>query len=160
MTTKWGAIVRQGFVAGVLGFAVVALVFAIANVVAGRSPLYSAALLGSALFGGITDPALVTVTPAAVLAYSAVHLAVFVAFGVLGAALANLADRGWQLWFVALFFFIFMSFHLVAAVQGLAEPMRSVMSGAMVWGAGFAASLVMALYLAFRHPRMRAAQAW
>lgn len=130
------------------------------NLGAGRSPLYSAAVLGEALFYGVADPDLVSVRPGAVLAYSAMHLAVFFAFGVVAAALATLADRGWQLWFVALFFFIFVSFHLLAAVQGLAAPMRSVLSGAMVWGAGLVASFLMAGYLIRVHPRLRAAQSW
>ena len=74
------------------------------------------------MFYDVADPALVAVTPSAVLAYSAVHLGVFFAFGVLAAELATLADRGWQLWFVSLFFFILVSFHILAAVQGLAAP--------------------------------------
>jgi hypothetical protein len=160
MTTKWRGIIKQGIVAGLLGFGAGAVVFALVNLGAGRSPLYSAAALGGALFYGVTDPAQVSVTLGAVLAYSALHLAVFITFGVLAAALATLADRGWQIWFVALFFFIFFSFHLVAAVQGLATPMRSVLSGAMVWGAGLAASLLMAGYLLRVHPRMRSAQSW
>ena len=160
MTTEWRGTIKQGIVAGLLGFGAVAVVFALVNLGAGRSPLYTAAALGGALFYGVADPAVVSITPGAVLAYSALHLGVFMAFGVLAAALATLADRGWQLWFVALFFFIFISFHLVAAVQGLATPMRSVLSGTMVWGAGIAASLLMAWYLLRAHPRMRAAQPW
>jgi hypothetical protein len=151
---------RQALMAGAIGFAAVAVVFAVGNLVAGRSPFYSAALLGGALFFGVSDPARVSLAPAAILAYSALHLAVFIAFGAIAAALARLADRGWQLWFVALFFFIFVTFHLVAAVQGLAAPMRSVLPDAMVWGAGLAASVLMAAYLIRAHPRLRSAQPW
>jgi hypothetical protein len=160
MTTQWRGPLKQGIIAGLIGFATVAVVFGLVNLGAGRSPWYSAAVLGGALFYGVADPTLVSVTPAAVLAYSALHLGVFVAFGVLAAALAALADRGWQLWFVALFFFIFVSFHMLAAVQGLAAPMRSVLRGEMIWVAGIAASLLMAWYLFRTHPRMRSAQSW
>lgn len=160
MTTNWRGIITQGIVAGLLGFAAVALVFALVNLGAGRSPFYSAAVLGSTLFYGVTDPALVRVTPATVLAYNGLHLVVFLGFGILAAALAALADRGWQLWFVALFFFIFVSFHLIAAVQGLAAPMRSALSDTMVWGAGLVASVAMALYIVRGHPGMRSAQPW
>lgn len=103
--------------------------FALVNLGAGRSPWYSAVVLGGALFHGVADPAVISVTPSAVLSYSALHLGVFVAFGLLAAELATLADRGWQLWFVAVFFFIFVSFHMLAAVQALAAPMRSVLPG-------------------------------
>jgi hypothetical protein len=95
-----------------------------------------------------------------VLVYNGLHLVVFLAFGVAAAALAALADRGQQLWYVALFFFIFISFHLEAAVQIFAAPMRAVLSDAVVWGAGIAASAAMLGYLLWRHPRVRAKQGW
>jgi hypothetical protein len=160
MRTTWLRTIIQGVVAGAIGFLVVALVFAVANVSTGRSPLYTAALLGATLFHGATDPAQVAVTPANVLAYTGLHLSVFLAFGVLTSALAVLADRGWQLWFVALFFLIFMSFHLEGAVQLLAAPMRPMLSEFAIWGAGIAASAAMALYLLWVHPRIRARQSW
>jgi hypothetical protein len=160
MRTTWRRTIAQGLVAGAVGFLTVAVVFGAANVTAGRSPLYTAALLGATLFHGATDPAQVAVTPANVLAYTGLHLAVFLAFGVLTAALAALADRGRQLWFVALFFLIFVSFHLEGAVQLFAAPMRPVLSDLAIWGAGIAASAAMALYLLWVHPRIRARQSW
>lgn len=160
MQPEWRRAIGQGLVAGLIGFATVAFVFAVANAVAGRSPLYTSALLGATLFEGATDPTRVTVTAANVLAYNALHLTVFLVFGVLASALASLADRGWQLWFVALFFFLFFSFHLEAAVQAFAAPVRSALSGAAIWGAGIAASVAMAAYLLRAHPRIRARQSW
>lgn len=152
--------VAQGILAGLIGFATVVIVLAIVNLLAGQSPFYTAALLGNALFYGVEDPLLASVSSAPILAYSVLHLIVFILFGILAAALAALADRGWQLWFVALFFFILFSFHLYAAVQGIAIPMRAALSGATIWAAGAAASLMMAWYLIRAHPRIRATQSW
>lgn len=152
--------ISHGFVAGLIGFAAVAAVFAAANIVAGRSPLYTAALLGASLSRAVTDPAQLPVTAMNVLAYTGLHLAVFLALGVAASALAVMADQGWQLWFVALFFFIFITFHLIAAVQVLAAPVQSVMPAVEIWGAGLAASAAMGAYLAWVHPRLRARQAW
>jgi hypothetical protein len=45
-------------------------------------------------------------------------------------------------------------------VQGIAIPMRAELSGATIWAAGAAASLMMAWYLIRAHPRIRAAQSW
>jgi len=160
METNWGRTIGQGLIAGVLGFVVVAAVCAIADLSSGRPLFYTAALLGSALFGEVPDPATLSVSLSPVLAYSAVHLAAFLVFGTIASALATVADRGMQLWFVALFFFIFISFHLFGAVQSLAIPVRSVLPGAMIWTAGFAASIVMGAYLLRAHPRMRSAQPW
>jgi hypothetical protein len=160
MSESWRRTIVQGLVAGFIGFVTVAVVFAVANLVAGRSPFYTSALLGATLFYGATDPAQVTVTAASVLAYNGLHLIVFVAFGVLASALAALADRGWQLWFVAFFFFLFFSFHLEGAVQAFAAPVRPALSDAAIWGAGIAASAAMAAYLLWMHPQIRARQSW
>jgi hypothetical protein len=160
MKTNRQAVIKQGFFAGLIGFATVAVIFMIVSVVAGRSPLHTAAVLGAALFKGATDPALVEVELGPVAGYTMVHLGVFIAFGMLAALLAAFADRGWQLWFVALFVMIFVAFHLYAAVQSLAAPMRAVLSDAMIWGAGVAASVAMAAYLLRAHPRIRAPQPW
>ena len=145
---------------GVIGFLTVAVVFAVANMLVGRSPVYTSALLGAAFFHGLTDPTQVSVTATNVLAYTGLHLAVFLAFGVLASALAALADRGWQLWFVALFFFLFFSFHLEAGVQAFAAPVQSALSDEAIWGAGIAASVAMAAYFLWVHPRIRAPQPW
>jgi hypothetical protein len=160
MTPTWRRILGQGLVAGLIGFATIAVVLAVVNLAAGRSPFFTAAVLGAALFYGISDPALVSVTPAYVFAYNGVHLAVFLVFGLVAAALAAVADRGWQLWYLALFFFIFIAFHLIAAVEALAAPMRATLPDAVVWGAGIAASVLMATYLIRAHPRMRTRQSW
>lgn len=122
MTTKWRGLFKQGIVAGLIGFAAVAVVFALVNLGAGRSPWYSAAVLGGALFYDVADPTLVSVTPSAVVAYSALHLGVFIAFGLLAAELATLADRGWQLWFVALFFSFSSAFTCLPQCRGSRRP--------------------------------------
>jgi hypothetical protein len=147
-------------IAGLIGFATVAVVFAVVNVAAGRSPFYTAALLGNALRDGGIDPATVGVTLGSVVTYSALHLVVFIAFGALAASLATLADRGWQLWFIALFFFIFVGFHLFGAIQAFAAPVRTALSDGMIWGAGIAASFMMAAYLIRAHPALRSPQSW
>ena len=153
-------IIGQGVMAGVIGFVTIALLFALVNIVSGRSPFYTSALLGATLFHGATDPAQVAVTPQNVLAYSGLHLLVFLAFGALAAALAALADRGSHLWYVSLFFFVFVTFHLEGVVQSFAYPMREALSAAAIWGAGFAASAAMLGFLIWRHPRIRTRQAW
>lgn len=157
---KLFATAKQGLIAGLIGFATVAVLMFIVDLAAGRPPLYSAAALGSALFSAASDPTQVTITAATVLGYSVVHLVVFLAFGLIAAALASLADRGRQLWFIGLFFFIFVSFHMFGAVQALATPMRTALSEPMLWAAGVAAAAMIALYLFHAHPRIRAEQAW
>lgn len=160
MREKHLRILRQGAVAGMLGYLIVAGIFAIANVLAGQSPFRTAAELGAALFYGARDPSQVAVTPAYVFAYNGAHLVVFLAFGFAAAWLASLADRGSQLWYVALFLFLFVAFHLIGGVQALAVPMQTALSAPMIWVAGFAAAVAMAAYLVWMHPALRTAQRW
>lgn len=160
MKSKWLATLREGLVAGAIGYAATIVLFAIANVLMGRPVFHTAAVLGAALIYGVRDPMQVVVTPAYVLAYNGVHLIMFLALGIVGAALARLADRGAQLWYVGLFFFIFVSFHLIATVQVVAYPMRSLISDATIWIAGITAGLLMAGSLLKAHPAIRASQPW
>src|SRR6266699_2506500 len=55
-------ILREGFIAGLIGAAAVALWFLIVDVIAGR-PFFTPAMLGSAVFWGVHDPAEVEVAP-------------------------------------------------------------------------------------------------
>lgn len=159
MQSNWGRVAKEGLIGGTLGFAIIVVALAVLSMMAGQSPFYMAALLGAVLLEGVEGD-LGVVTARYVIAYTAVHLAVFLVFGLIAARLAALADRGWQLWFVSLFFFIFVGFHLFAAVQSFASPVQPVLPDAVVWGAGFAASLAMILYLLRAHPRMRVEQSW
>ena len=149
-------VLEQGLVAGVLGHITVALVFAVENLAAGRSLFYTPALLGGYLFYGVTDPAQLQIQAGYVLAYNGTHLLVFLAFGVIGAWLAMIADRGWQLWYLSVFFFLLVAFHIFGFVQLTAQPLRGAFSDATLWIAGTAATAVMAAYLLRVHPLMRA----
>jgi hypothetical protein len=153
-------VLSQGLLAGLIGYAVVALIFAIANLIAGRSVFYTAALLGGSLFYGIHDPAKITVTAEYVFAYNGAHLLVFLFFGLVSAWLAALSERFTQFWYVGLFFFLFVAFHIVAAMQALAIPVQQAISGWAIWTAGAAAATAMAAYLLAVHPRIRMGESW
>ena len=147
---------EQGLVAGVLGHLVVATVFAVTNLATGRPLLHTPALLGASLFYGLTDPAQLEILASYVFAYNGTHLLVFVALGIVGSWLTQIADRGWQLWYLAAFFFLFAAFHIFAAVQLLALPVRQALSDITLWTSGFAATGAMAAYFIATHPRLRA----
>lgn len=149
-------ILEQGVVAGVLGHITVAIVFAAANLAAGRSLLYTPALLGASFFYGLTDPTQLEIRAAYVFAYNGTHLIVFLALGIIGSWLAAIADRGWQLWYLAAFFFMFVAFHIFGFIQLLALPLRESFSDLMLWVSGLAAMAVMATYFIASHPTLRA----
>lgn len=149
-------VLEQGLVAGVLGHIVVAVVFALSNVVAGRPILHTPALLGASLYYGLTDPTVLEIRAAYVFAYNGTHLLLFMVLGVIGAWLTMIADRGWQLWYIATFFFLFIAFHIFGMVQLLALPVRSAFSDVTLWVAGLIATGAMAAYFIATHPRLRA----
>ena len=63
MRPKWRTILREGIIAGVIGFGATIVLFAIANVLSGRPVFHTAALPGDSLFYGIRDTMQVVVTP-------------------------------------------------------------------------------------------------
>jgi hypothetical protein len=86
------SIVVEGVFVGATGATVVALWFLVQDLGTG-TPLRTPALLGAALFHGIRDPAMVHVTAPLVAAYTVVHVATYVAFGLAVAGLFAAAER-------------------------------------------------------------------
>lgn len=153
-------LVSQGILAGCIGYASLAGLISAVDLANGRSPFHTAAVLGASLFYGITDPAQVQVIPAYVLAYNGAHLLVFIVLGIIGAALATVADRGAHLWYLALFFFALVSVHSIGAVQMMSTVIRTDLSATTIWVGGIVAGTVMGGYLVWVHPRMRRPQRW
>ena len=91
MSTTRNDVFREGLIAGVLGYAAVALVFVVLNLSQGLSAFFTPDALGRALLGnGGLDP----VSPwAGVFAFNALHLAVSIAIGLLAAFIAHWAER-------------------------------------------------------------------
>lgn len=147
-------ILREGFVAGLIGAGAVALWFLVVDVVNGR-PFFTPAMLGSALFWGVSDPAQVDIAFPAVIGYTMVHVVLFGVVGVVAASLARLVeDFPSTLFVVVVFFAIFeVGFYIVVAV--LAQPLL----GALAWSNVAIGNLIaaggMGYYLWRAHPRIR-----
>jgi len=144
----------QGLMAGLFGYATVALLVGAIDVLLGRSFFYTAALLGEWLFYGLKDPAQLTVWPGAVFAYNGVHLLTFLGFGLLAAWLASMAERGPALWYAGMVLFLLAFLRLFAAVLFMAEPLAAVLPGFEIWLPGIAAAVVMVAYLLHVHPKL------
>jgi hypothetical protein len=144
-----------GLWAGLIGYAAVVVVIALLNLLAGRSPFYTAALFGSALFYHLSDPAALVVAPGPVLAYNMVHMVAFLGIGLLCSWLVGLAERFPTVTYLVLVVLLFVGFHIYFAMALLARPLL----GDLVWwhiGAGsFAAVVGMGWYLFAAHPLLR-----
>lgn len=155
MKPQTRSILTQGLVAGLIGYVVVAGLFFVANVIAGRPPFYTVAVLGGTLFYGWTEPADVVIWAGPIFAYNGAHAVVFVILGVIAAWLASNAERGPQLWYLGLSVFIFVIVHIVGALTWMGALVRTVLPLGLVVAASVLAAAAMALYLWRVHPTLR-----
>lgn len=140
-------IVRDGVVSGAIGFLTVAAVFTLVDVLAGRPLLYTPALLGGALFYGVSTPSDVVVAAAPVVAYTAAHLAVFFVIGMIAAGLASVAARYRHVWYLGVNLFLLVIAHASGVVLALTRGLEAVVSPWLVAWATLAAVVTMSAYL-------------
>jgi membrane protein YdbS with pleckstrin-like domain len=75
--------------------------------------------------------------------------------GVLAAWLAYFSERGPELWYLGLVFFIFVVFHVLAVMLAVTRQVRAVMPMWTITGATLVAAVAMATFLLLVHPRLR-----
>ena len=141
-------LLTNGLLAGTIGYVVIAAFFALANVAQGRSPLFTAAVLGNALLGQPSTS--IAVAPIAV--YNGFHLVAFLLLGSAAAWLAGLVERRPQWWYLLFFLALVVFFHLFGAVASLAAPSGSAVPLWEVLGASLLALVAMSLWLWRAYP--------
>ena len=144
-----------GLIAGLIGYGTVVLVTAGLNVIAGRSPFHTAALFGSALFYGLTDPAALVVTPGPILAYNAAHLVTFLGLGLGASWLVTLGERHPAVIYLAVFLLMVVAFHLFVALGMFALPLLGATAFWHVGAGSVAAAGLMGWYLWRGHPLLQ-----
>lgn len=148
-------VVREGFAVGLIGAGSVAVWFLIVDLIAGR-PLFTPAVLGSAAFQGLRDPAMVVIGAQAVGAYTALHLLLFLLVGLIAAAMVAEAEKSPQvLWLLAEFFFVF-EFGFYAGVAIVFAPLLAALAWINVAVGNLIAAVGMGYYLWRAHPELRA----
>ena len=137
---EWAAgVVREGFVAGMIGAAIVAAWFLAFDAFRGR-PLYTPALLGAAVFQGVADPSAAQVSPGMILGYTILHALAFAGFGIVAAFLLAAAER--QPVLLLGLFMLFAAFEVL--FFGLLMILGQSLLGALVWWAIFVGNLLAA----------------
>ncbi len=148
-------VLREGLVAGLIGYAIVALFFLAMNVVQGRPPFETAEFIGRALFYGGAG-AETTGQAGPILAYNGVHLLLFIAFGVFTAWLVAKSEQGPQLWYLALTVHVFVLAHMLGGLLVFVDLLGGSVTPVTVVVSGILASVAMVYYLWRAHPRLRA----
>jgi hypothetical protein len=148
----------EGFIAGAIGAGGVALWFFLVDAIDGR-PFFTPAMLGSAVFWGVRDPAQVQIAFPAIIGYTMVHVIAFWVVGTIAAMLAALVDKiPSTLFFMVVFFAIFeVGFYIVVAL--LAQPLLGALAWTNVAIGNLIAAGGMGFYLLKAHPHIREAMA-
>src|SRR2546430_13055078 len=121
-------ILREGFVAGCLGAAAVALWFLIVDTINGR-PFFTPAMLGSAVFWGVHDPSQVVIEYSRIIGYTMIHVSAFIVVGVVAAAPAAQVEVGPPALYLPRGVFPGFGFGFFRTVAVLAQPLL----GSLAW---------------------------
>jgi hypothetical protein len=141
-------VLYEGILVGLAGAAAVAAWFFVLDLVA-ATPFRTPALLGAVLFDGLRDPAALTITPAIVVKYTAVHGLAFLIFGWAIAGLFALAERDRHLLLGVFMLFCCFEVAVLAAMMILGAWLLDTLQPWAILGGNLVAALVM-LGLLFR----------
>ena len=151
MSPHHHSLVREGFISGIIGAAIVAVWFLISDVLQGR-PLSTPSVLGQVALFQNSNPSVIPAEPGPVLAYTLLHVGLFVLFGILLTQLIHLAMSSplarFGLLVIAVcfeLFFVFMTYAVFHQTSFL-FPWWSVLAANTLSLAG------MGIYLYRRHP--------
>jgi hypothetical protein len=144
------SVLKEGIVAGLVGATVVAVWFLLFDAARGR-PFLTPALLGAAVFQGLTDPATLQISAGPVLGYTVLHGLAFIAFGVVAASIMAASEREPALFIGFVILFACFEVFFFGVVGALGKSML----GALVWWAilvgNLLASVAMLWYLFRAH---------
>jgi len=154
----WMSVLAEGASAGFIGAAMVVLWFFFRDIASGTSPLHTPAVLGGAILEGSRNAA--AFSSPVVIAYTVLHFAVFVAFGVAAASLAASLEEPLLYLGFLLMFALFQVFFV-----GFASILNGALLDQLGWGAIVGGNLLAAAaMLAFFYSRRAAlhsrAAAW
>lgn len=141
---------REGILVGILGAAIIAAWFLVIDAIAGR-PFFTPAMLGSALFWGLRDPAQVEITVQSVLAYSMVHIVSLVLVGLIASAVASQVERSPSTLFLAIVLFAAFEFGFYTVVAVLGQPLL----GTLAWWSVAASNAIAAAGMGYALWRLR-----
>lgn len=146
-----GGLAWEGFVAGLVGYVTIVVLYAAGNLIGGEWILHTPALLGSALLGRPVQDAGPWLGPAPIFVYNGLHLLAFLAIGYAAAWVTREIELHPSAWYVFFFLFIMMFVLSLVVVFAVAVPVLDAFPTASVVWANLAAAVTMGTYLARRH---------
>lgn len=144
-------LVRNGIVAGLLGAGSVAAWFLVVDALAGRA-FFTPAVLGSAVFLGLRDPATVAIGLQPVLLYTAVHILAFIIVGTAASFMFAAIEKDPGLTWLLIEFFIVFEIGFYGAVALLFTPLLAELAWINVAVGNLIAAGVLGAYFWRLHP--------
>jgi hypothetical protein len=144
---------REGVTAGLIGAAVVALWFLLYDLGRGR-PLWTPALLGTAIFWGVSDPGALQVTAAPVIGYTIVHVLAFIGFGIVAACMMVASEREPALFVAFLTLFGVFEVFFFVVLRTLSQQMLGALGWWAILVGNFLAATGMLWFLVRGHPEL------
>ncbi len=146
-------IAEDGFLTGVIGGVTVAIFFLIVDIMEGR-PFFTPSLLGSIFFQGRDSSEVVSVAAPMVVAYTALHMAAFVAIGLAAAWMVRQFEVRPHLGVVLVLLFACFEAGFLGFSFAFAPGVIGELGGVQVAIANVLSAAAMASYLLWwRHPR-------
>lgn len=147
-----GALAEDGFVAGVVGGASVAVFFLIVDALGGR-PLFTPSLLGSVFLLGKDPQSLVSVDMRMVVAYTGIHMLVFVAIGLVAAWAVQQFEERPHVGVVLVILFACFEASFLGLTAAFMPGVIGVLGAWLVGTANLLSAVAMATYLLWwSHP--------
>jgi hypothetical protein len=146
----------DGAIAGIIGAAIIALLFLFLDVVT-RLPLYTPTVLGAGLFvkaGDLASIEEMEVSLELTLMYTWVHWLAFIAVGVIAAQFFSLSKRDLNLALSIFLLFLVLELGFVGTWFLLAKPVLDEIAWTTVLLGNVLAAIGMAIYLQLRNTRL------
>lgn len=146
-----GGLAWEGFVAGLIGYATIIVLYALGNLLAGEWVLHTPTVLGSAILGQPLPDPVSAAGPAPIFVYNGLHLLAFLAVGFGSAWLVREVESHPAEWYLAFFAFVMIFMFSLVVVFAVAIPVLDAFpTGSVVW-ANLVAAAAVGIYLARRH---------
>ncbi len=151
MSPERQRVLSEGLVAGLLGYASIALFFGVLHLLTGQSLFHTAATLGDGLVSH--DPTVLGgATVGSVIAFNGVHLVAFLLFGVIAAWLVSSSERNPGFIIVMLFLGLAGFFYSLTGFLGYSVNHPLAPSWISIAVSNVIAGVLMAGYLFRFHP--------
>jgi len=151
-----GRTIKQGLIVGLIGFASVAVFYAIFDLLAARGPLYTVDLLGKSVFKGLRDTSVlgvpIQIDTAAIALYSGIHLSISLVIGLIVTGLVTYAERHPSRSGLVLLVIVAGFFATIVAVGLLTTPIRPLLPFWSIIVANVFAVLLAGAYLLRKRP--------